>query len=172
MSIRRIAIVSIVLSIIAFLFLSWLIYIKAPASSAGMTWVAYLPTTNAIFNTLSTVCILLGIGAIGRGYKKAHALAMASALVFSGIFLVSYVIYHHFQGDTFFTGTGLIRPIYFFILISHIILTAVALPMIFATVGLALTKKFEAHRKLAKWTYPLWLYVSVTGVLIYILLNF
>jgi putative membrane protein len=172
MSIRRIAIVSIVLSIVAFAFLSWLIYIKAPASSEGLTWVAFLPTCNAIFNTLSTLCIIAGILAIRRGYKKAHAIAMASALTFSGFFLVSYVVYHHFQGDTIFTGTGIIRPIYFFILISHIVLTAVALPMIFGTVGLAITKKFDAHRKLARWTYPLWLYISVTGVLIYVMLNF
>lgn len=171
MSNRRIALISLVLSVVAFLFLSWLIYIKAPASSEGMAWVSYLPTTNAIFNTMSTLCILAGIAAIRRGYKKAHAVAMASALAFSGLFLVSYVIYHHFQGDTLFTGTGLIRPIYFFVLISHIVLTAVALPMIFATVGFAITRKFDAHRKLAKWTYPLWLYVSVTGVLIYVMLN-
>ncbi len=171
MSIRRIAIISFILSLVAFLFLSWLIYIKPPASSEGLLWVSYLPTTNAIFNTLSTLSILIGIAAIRRGYKKAHAFSMASALAFSGLFLVSYVVYHHFQGDTLFTGTGPIRTLYFFILISHIVLTAVALPMIFATVGFAVTRKFEAHRKLAKWTYPLWLYVSVTGVLIYILLN-
>ncbi len=171
MSIRRIAILSIVLSIVAFAFLSWLIYIKAPASSEGLTWVAFLPTCNAIFNTLSTLSIVAGIMAIRRGYKKLHAFSMATALTFSGLFLVSYVVYHHFQGDTIFTGTGIIRPIYFFILISHIVLTAVALPMIFGTVGLAITKKFDAHRKLARWTYPLWLYISVTGVLIYVMLN-
>jgi putative membrane protein len=171
MSIRRIAIVSIVLSLVAFAFLSWLIYIKAPASSEGLTWVAFLPTCNAIFNTLSTLSIVAGILAIRRGYKKLHAFSMATALTFSGLFLVSYVIYHHFQGDTIFTGTGIIRPIYFFILISHIVLTAVTLPMIFGTVGLAITRKFDAHRKLARWTYPLWLYISVTGVLIYVMLN-
>lgn len=168
---RRIALVSILLSVVALLFLSWLIYIKPPAPSEGLLWVSYLPTTNAIFNTLSTICIVLGILAIRRHQKKLHAACMAMALGFSGLFLISYVIYHHFQGDTLFTGTGLIRPVYFFILITHIVLTVVMLPMIFGTVGFALTKRFDLHRRLARWTYPLWLYVSVTGVLIYLILN-
>lgn len=171
MSIRRIAAISISLSIVAFSFLSWLIYIKAPTAATGLAWVSYLPTCNAIFNTMSTICIITGIMAIRRRYKKAHAISMASALTFSGLFLVSYVVYHYFQGDTIFTGTGIIRPIYFFILISHIVLTGVTLPMIFGTVGLAITRKFDAHRRLARWTYPLWLYISVTGVLIYVMLN-
>jgi len=96
---------------------------------------------------------------------------MVSALVSSALFLITYVVYHNAHGDTPFQGAGLIRPIYFFILISHILLTTVALPLILVTFFFALTSKFDAHMKIARITLPAWLYVSVTGVLIFFLLK-
>ena len=96
---------------------------------------------------------------------------MLGATAFSALFLVSYVIYHFFHGDTKFPGQGWIRPTYFFILISHIGLSMVALPLILSALWYALRGKFQIHRRIARWTFPIWLYVSVTGVVVYVLLN-
>jgi putative membrane protein len=100
-----------------------------------------------------------------------HKRFMLAAFVASTLFLVSYVIYHSLHGDTPFQGVGVIRRVYFFILISHILLTTVALPLILITFAFALTGKFAAHRKIARFTLPAWLYVSVTGVLIFVFLR-
>jgi putative membrane protein len=96
---------------------------------------------------------------------------MLSATVFSALFLVSYITYHYFHGDTRFPGQGWIRPVYFFILITHIGLSTLALPLILGTLWYALRNQFRFHRGVARWTLPVWLYVSVTGVIVYFLLN-
>jgi putative membrane protein len=96
---------------------------------------------------------------------------MVAAIISSGLFLITYIVYHNAHGDTPFQGTGFVRPIYFFILISHILLTTVALPFILVTFFFALTSRFHAHRKIARFTLPAWLYVSVTGVMIFFLLK-
>jgi putative membrane protein len=98
-------------------------------------------------------------------------MAMVAAFASSSLFLVSYVVYHALHGDTPFRGTGWIRPVYFFILISHIVLSVVVLPMVFTTFFFSLTRQFRRHRRIARWTLPLWLYVSVTGVLVFALLK-
>jgi putative membrane protein len=100
-----------------------------------------------------------------------HKRFMLTATVFSTLFLVSYITYHFFHGDTIFRGHGWIRPAYFFILISHIGLSIVALPVILATLWYALGNQFQIHRRIARWTFPIWLYVSVTGVIVYVLLK-
>ena len=154
------------------LFLVWFIYFKAPADvGKGGRIIALLPALNATLNTLSATCLVSGFIAIRRGKTQVHKRFMVTALVFSGLFLVSYLLYHHFHGDTQFTGTGLIRPIYFFILITHIVLSIVVLPMVLITVYHALRGSFTLHRRIARVTFPVWLYVSVTGVLVFLLLN-
>ena len=130
-----------------------------------------LPSLNAGLNFLSAFCLILGVSAIKKGLQDTHKRYMLSAFAASTLFLIGYLIYHTFHGDTLFTGQGFIRPIYFFILISHIILTIAALPMILTTFFLALIQNFEFHKKLARWTFPIWLYISVTGVLIYFMLR-
>jgi putative membrane protein len=151
-------------------FLLWLIYIKdTPGQSSTATVV--LPTINALLNGLSACFLTAGYIAIKRRRVKVHKSFMVAALVSSALFLISYVIYHNAHGDTAFQGAGFIRIIYFFILISHILLTTVALPIILVTFFFALTNKFDAHRKIARITLPAWLYVSVTGVLIFFLLK-
>lgn len=152
-------------SAVAILFLFWLIYFKqdTPLKAA---WVEQMPWLNASFNGISTVCLLLGLKAILSKNQALHQRYMLSAFVSSSLFLVSYIIYHTLHGDTLFVAQGLIRPIYFFILISHIGLSIIALPLVFTTFYFSLTKRFELHRKLARVTFPLWLYVSVTGVVI------
>ncbi|HYB98987.1 MAG TPA: DUF420 domain-containing protein [Candidatus Limnocylindrales bacterium] len=151
-------------------FLVWIIYLRAPAGAAGVD-VSHLPALNAAFNSMSALCLLAGYAAARRRAFDLHALAMLLALGFSGLFLASYVVYHWHHGDTRFTGQGLVRPVYFFILVSHILLTMAALPMILTTVYYAAGRRFVQHRRLARWTLPIWLYVSVTGVLIFVFLR-
>ena len=113
----------------------------------------------------------MGYLAIRRGRWKHHRNLMLGAFAFSSAFLVSYIIYHYFHGDSRFLGTGAIRGFYFAILISHIVLSVVALPLILVTFGLSLTRRFAVHKKWARWTFPIWTYVSVTGVLVFLLLK-
>jgi putative membrane protein len=159
------------ISFVVLAFLFWLIYFKDSAAETSDT-VASLPALNALLNSLSAVCLILGLRAIKASRQLVHKRFMLSALAFSALFLISYIIYHNLHGDTPFTGTGFIRPLYFFILISHIVLSAVMLPMILTTVYFALTGNFSKHPKIARYTFPIWLYVSVTGVLIFFMLNY
>ena len=160
-----------IISAIAIIFLFWLIYFSNPSSDPKMNFVGFLPYTNAFFNTCSALCIFFGVQAIKKGEREKHIKLMITSFIFSSIFLVSYILYHHFHGDTKFLATGPIRPIYFFILISHIILSIAALPMVLSTFYLAWKEKWPSHKKLAKLTYPIWLYVSVTGVLVVFILK-
>lgn len=161
-------IIGISLAAIAFLF--WLIYFKEP-SEQTLAFVSYLPAVNAILNSLCATCLVFGVIYIKRRNRTIHMRFMIAALIFSALFLVSYLTYHNFQGDTPFTGTGFIRPVYFFILITHIVLSIFSLPMALITVFLAWQQKFKTHRKLARWTFPIWLYVSITGVLVFAMLK-
>lgn len=129
-----------------------------------------LPLLNALLNSASTVCILAGWACIAREMKRAHALFMAAAVVFSAIFLASYLYYHFHAGSVRFTAGGWARPVYFTILVSHIALAFAVPPLVLATVFHALRGRFDRHRRLARWTLPVWLYVSATGVLIYLML--
>lgn len=147
-----------------------LVYRGAPAGPEP-AWVAWLPFVNAAFNGLSAICITAGVLAIRRRRRDVHQRWMLSALASSGVFLVSYVTYHAFHGDSKFLGQGAIRPIYFIILISHILLSVFALPLVLSTVYLSLSGRFPQHRRLARWTFPIWLYVSVTGVVVFAMLQ-
>lgn len=155
----------------ALLFLIWLIYWKEGAETS-YTWVSYLPACNAAFNSLSTVFLLLGLNEIRKRNFNRHMKFMTAAFISSTFFLVSYVIYHHFQGDTKFMTEGLVRYVYFFILITHIALSAFVVPLVLSSFYLALTGKFQKHRKVSRWTFPIWLYVSITGVVIFFMLKF
>jgi len=155
----------------ALLFLVWLIYFKAPAATE-VAWVSNLSAVNAALNSLSTVFLLLGFREIrARNFAK-HMRFMISAFITSALFLVSYIVYHHFVGDTPFTSQGFIRPVYFFILISHIVLSIFVVPLVLSSFLFAFSGKFSTHRKVSKWTFPIWLYVSVTGVMVFFMLKF
>lgn len=157
-------------SAVAIGFLFWLIYFREGHGDPGEA-VNFLPYLNATFNGLSAVALVLGIRAIKQKQREVHQRFMTTALVFSALFLVSYVVYHSLHGDTPFPGQGPIRGVYFFVLISHIGLSIVALPLVLTTFYFAWTEQLARHRRLAKVTFPLWLYVSVTGVLIVALLK-
>jgi uncharacterized membrane protein YozB (DUF420 family) len=128
------------------------------------------PMIDATMNGTSAVLLLIGRGYIKRGQMAAHRAVMLAALVSSSIFLGCYLYYHFHVGSVHFQGQGIWRPIYFAILISHVILAAVIVPMIIITLSRGLRERFDRHRAIARWTFPLWMYVSVTGVIVYVML--
>ena len=129
-----------------------------------------LPTLNAFLNATSAALLMLGVKQIYAKNVEAHKRFMVSAFVVSTLFLVSYLVYHFNVGSVGFTGTGWIRPVYFFILITHSVLAVLVPPMAIITLYRAWRGDFERHRRIARWTYPIWLYVSFTGVVVYLLL--
>jgi uncharacterized membrane protein YozB (DUF420 family) len=129
-----------------------------------------LPAVNATLNLSSAVLLFLGWRAIRAGRVPAHRALMLCALGVSLLFLVSYLVYHYAHGSTRFQGQGPIRPVYFAVLISHTVLAAALVPLVVTAVSLALRKRFERHRRWARITWPIWMYVSTTGVLIYLML--
>ena len=128
------------------------------------------PTINTALNALSGVLLVCGLLAIRRGDKRRHAAFMIAAVSASVAFLVSYLIYHATKEHTLYQGEGWIRPVYFVLLITHVLLAAVNLPMIIRTVWFARKQDWQRHRRMAKWTYPIWLYVSASGVVVYVML--
>ncbi len=132
-----------------------------------MLEVTDLPEVNATLNAIAALLLSIGYIYIRRGQTQEHRLCMLAAFATSALFIASYLVYHFNVGSVAFTGQGTIRTVYFTILISHIILAIVILPMAIVTLLRALRGQFESHRRLAKWTLPLWLYVSVTGVVVY-----
>ena len=125
---------------------------------------------NASLNGTSAILLACGYAAIRAGKIKVHKAFMIAAFSVSTVFLVSYLIYHYRVGHVVFQGQGWIRPVYFALLLSHTILAIVIVPMILVTLRRAWLKRFDKHRIIARWTLPLWFYVSVTGVIVYILL--
>lgn len=131
---------------------------------------AVLPHLNACLNATSGVLLLTGFYFIRRGRVTAHLRCMTAALVVSIVFLVSYLVYHYHHGSTRFAGQGPVRPFYFTLLLTHTVLAVVIVPLVAVTITRALRGDFARHRRIARWTFPLWLYVSVTGVLVYLML--
>ena len=131
---------------------------------------AQLPTLNAALNTLSAVFLCAGYFFIRSHNRDAHQRCMMAAIACSTLFLVSYLTYHFQVGSVGFKGQGWIRPVYFAILITHTILAAAVVPLVLVTFICALRERFVAHRRIARWTFPIWLYVSITGVVIYLML--
>lgn len=129
-----------------------------------------LPSVNACLNSISTLLLTAGYLFIRRGQVERHRLAMAGAFVTSCVFLTSYLIYHSQAGSVPFTKQGWVRPVYFAILISHIILAAAIVPLALVTLYHAWRERFDKHRRIARWTWPIWMYVSITGVAIYLML--
>ncbi len=159
----------IVISIVASLFLGWLVYYHAPADVSG-THLLFLPALNALLNSLCTIALITGFCFIRNRRIEAHRTSMFTAFIFSSLFLASYITNYALHGESHFHGVGDIRLFYFPLLISHICLSVVVLPMILITFFLSLSGRFPQHKKLARYTFPIWLYVSVTGVIVYAML--
>ena len=129
--------------------------------------VSSLPHLNALLNAVSAVLLLTGYGFIRRGNAAAHRRCMLAALGSSGLFLISYLVYHFSVGSVRFQGQGWIRTVYFAVLVSHTVLATAIVPLVVITVVRALKERFDKHRAIARWTLPLWIYVSATGVAVY-----
>jgi uncharacterized membrane protein YozB (DUF420 family) len=132
--------------------------------------VAVLPHLNAALNATSAILLLIGFALIRNGYRDIHRKVMIGALVVSSVFLVSYLTYHFTAPVFIYRGPQWSRPFYYALLISHVVLAAVVTPMVAVTAWRALHGTFDRHRRLARWTLPVWLYVTVTGVVIYAIL--
>ena len=157
-------------SVIVVAFLFWLIYFK-PAQGYSSRFIGALPAVNATLNAVSSVLLVTGFLAIRRRNVALHMRLMFAALVSSALFFVSYVVYHHFHGDTKFLGVGFVRPVYFFVLISHIGLSVIVVPLILTSFYLSLAGQLNLHKRVSRFTFPVWLYVSITGVLIFAMLK-
>ncbi len=147
------------------------LFLLNPSSAETGLNIKLIPAFNASINFTVTLLLLLGYYFMMTKRIVYHKYTMITAFCLSALFLILYVIYHSSAPETKFGGTGWIRTVYFFILITHIILAAVIVPMILFTLLRGLQERFDKHRRIAKWTWPLWLYVSVTGVMIYLLLS-
>lgn len=158
------------IGICGFLFLWWLIYYGGTGNVQSDV-IKNLPALNALLNATSTVLLLFGFRAIRQKKYKVHMKFNLTAFVTSVLFLISYMIYHSFAGDTHFPGQGAVKYVYFTILVSHIILSAFVVPLILTSFYLAFSGRIKTHRKVSKVTLPVWLYVSVTGVVIFFMLR-
>lgn len=150
-------------------FLAWLLFLREAGGVRAD--LSFMPGVNAALNATSAALLVLGFSAIRRGRREAHKRFMVSAFATSTVFLVGYVLYHYAHGDTPYQGVGPIRIAYFTVLITHVVLSIAMIPMILTTFYFAVRNRFETHKKLARWTLPIWLYVSVTGVAIYFMLR-
>jgi len=129
-----------------------------------------LPAVNATLNALSGVLLLIGYALIRTRRIELHRRCMLAAFATSAVFLVCYIVYHAQVGSVRFTRQGFVRPVYFTILVTHVILAAAVVPLAVVTLSRGLQARFPQHVRIARWTFPIWLYVSVTGVLVYVLL--
>lgn len=132
---------------------------------------SFLPPIYATINGITAVVLVAAVMAIKNGKRKLHENLMKTAIALSVAFLAMYVAYHMTSIETKFGGVGIIRPIYFFILITHISLSVIIIPLVLVTYVRALSQKFDKHKKIAKITFPIWLYVAVTGVIVYLMIS-
>ena len=157
------------LAVIAFLL--WILYIKNPIAGYSNQFL-FLPGLNAILNALSLTCLILGVRSIRQGHPRTHMRFVLSACCFTILFLVSYIIHHYLHGNTILENIFLIKIVYFAILFSHLLCATLTLPLVLLTLYLAFTGRFQNHKKIARLTYPAWLYMSSTGIFIYLILKF
>ncbi len=137
----------------------------------NMEPLGFLPPIYASINGLTAVFLIIAVWAIKNGKQKLHQNLMVSCIAFSLVFLIMYIAYHMSSDPTPFGGEGAVKYIYYFILVSHIILSVVIIPLVLKTYARAYLKKFESHRKLAKITFPIWLYVAISGVVVYLMIS-
>jgi putative membrane protein len=160
----------ILVSGLAISFLLWLVYVHHASAEFAGRW-TFLPALNAVLNGLCAVTLCVGFYFIRHRKIAAHRASMVTAFAFSSAFLVSYIANHALHGDTIFPGHGPVRTLYLSILASHVVLSIVALPMVLTTFFFSLTGRFAIHRRIARVTFPIWLYVSVSGVVVFFFLR-
>jgi putative membrane protein len=168
---KTLALIVYALSIVVVSLVAFLIFFPQVLAIESGINVSYLPKFHAFINGTCAVLLVVAYFAIRSKNIALHKTLMMSTFVLSSIFLISYVIYHSQAPATKFGGEGAIRYFYFFVLISHIILAAIILPLALFTIARSWRGEFDKHKKIARWTLPLWLYVAVTGVLVYVLIS-
>lgn len=159
------------LSLAVVLFLGWLLYGRGTATGSPTVDLRFMPAVNACLNATAAVLLVCGWVAIKKNRPDIHRYFMVSTTAVSALFLVGYVAYHSVHGDTKFTGTGALRAVYFFILITHIVGSIAVVPLLISALTFAFKRAFVRHRKITRVLAPLWLYVSVTGVTIFFFLR-
>jgi len=164
---KYIVIISIVIPVVVAI----LFGVKLKDFGYNVTPLSFLPPIYATINGITAVVLVAAVLAIKNGKRKLHERLMTSAIALSVVFLVMYVAYHMTSDSTKFGGEGAIRYVYFFILLTHIILSIAIIPLVLVTYVRALAKKFDRHKKIAKITFPIWLYVAVTGVVVYLMIS-
>ncbi|MDZ7604994.1 MAG: DUF420 domain-containing protein [Cyclobacteriaceae bacterium] len=148
-----------------------LIYLPKKEFGLEGSWIYGLPFYNAIINSFTALLLLAGVFFVKTGRVTLHKISMATAFLLGVTFLVFYVIYHASVPSTRFGGDGWVKVVYFYFLISHILLAMVVVPLVLAAVYFAIFEKIESHRRIVKYTFPVWLYVSVTGVIVYLMIS-
>src|SRR5712692_4215678 len=159
-----------VVSGLAVSFLLWLLYLHHASADFVGRWM-FLPALNVLLNGLCAIVLCAGLYFIKHQNRGAHRTSMLLAFALSSVFLISYIVNHALHGDTIFPGHGSVRTLYPSILASHIILSIVALPMVLTTFFFSLMGRFAMHRRIARFTFPIWLYVSITGVVVFLFLR-
>ena len=166
---RRFFIFNAVVSVAALSLLSYLLLLRRGA--AGSADVSFLPAVNASLNALAATLLFCGWVAIKRHHWRIHRFFMVAAFAASALFLVSYLVYHAVHGDTRYTGTGAMRTVYFSVLASHVVLSATVVPLALTAFWFAWRRQFGRHRRVTRVLWPIWMYVSITGVSIYFMLR-
>lgn len=161
----------VLLSIAIPLVVAILFKIKLKDFGFEVTPLSFLPPIYATINGITAILLVLAVFSIKKGNRKTHELLMKSAIMCSVVFLAMYVAYHMTSESTPFGGEGYVRSVYFFILISHIVLSIAIIPLVLITYVKALAQKFDSHKRIAKITFPIWLYVAVTGVIVYLMIS-
>lgn len=170
MSEKSLALIIYAVSIVICLAVAFLIYFPQALSLGGGVDVSYLPRFHAFLNGSCTLLLIAGYVAVRRRQYNVHKMLMVSCFLLSSIFLVSYVIYHSQAPATKFGGEGVIRPIYYTILLTHIVLAALILPLALFTISRSWRGEFAKHKKIARYTLPVWIYVTATGVIVYFMI--
>jgi len=159
------------LSTAALAFLAWILVIRGGSAGGSRVDLSFLPAVNAGFNALAASFLVAGYVAIKRKAQRVHKYCMVSAFAASSLFLICYVIYHYVHGDTRFQGTGAMRVVYLLVLASHVLLSMSVVPLALTSFYFAYRRAFVKHKKVTRWALPIWLYVSVTGVIIFFMLR-
>lgn len=167
----RFLVVNGVLCAVALGVLAWVLVVRPHDGTPAGVDLRFMPAVNAALNATAGVLAAVGVGFIRSGRRGAHRACMLGALASSALFLLGYLAYHYVHGDTRYAGLGALRAFYLVMLASHVLLSAVLLPLVLTTLYFALTESFPRHKRLARVTFPLWLYVSATGVLIFFMLR-
>ncbi|NJN26901.1 MAG: DUF420 domain-containing protein [Cyclobacteriaceae bacterium] len=158
-------------SIVVPLLVAALVFMPKGDPTHVAPWIYTLPFFNAIINSLTAMLLVLGVVFVKSGRVQSHKISMGLAFLLGSLFLVFYVIYHGHAPATSFGGIGWVRYAYFFLLISHILLAMVVVPLVLMAVYFGVFQKIEQHRKIVRYTFPVWLYVSITGVIVYIMIS-